>query len=68
MSTATDTRRTLEDFPAVLRVAEVAEVLRCDPSTVYAMVRRDELPSIRVGRNLRFSRDQLARFLEGTHA
>jgi excisionase family DNA binding protein len=62
----TDHPRPLHTLPPVLRVSEVADVLRCDPSTVYSMVRRGELPSIRVGRNLRFSRDQLERFLGGS--
>jgi excisionase family DNA binding protein len=68
VSTVTDIPRTLDTLPPVLRVPEVAEVLRCDISTVYAMVRRGDLPSIRVGRNLRVSRDQLERFLEGSNA
>jgi len=59
---------TLHDLPMILRVSEVAEVLRVDPDTVYSMIRRGELPVIRVGRAFRFSRDQLMRFVEGSHA
>ena len=55
-----------DDLPMVLRVSEVAEVLRVDPDTVYSMVRRGELPVIRVGRVFRFSRDQLMQFVEGS--
>ena len=58
----------LHDLPMILRVSEVAEVLRVDPDTVYSMVRRGELPVIRVGRAFRFSRDQLMQFVEGPHA
>ena len=58
----------LHDLPVILRVSEVAEVLRVDPDTVYSMVRRGELPVIRVGRAFRFSREQLVRFVEGSHA
>jgi excisionase family DNA binding protein len=58
----------LRDLPMILRVSEVAEVLRVDPDTVYSMVHRGELPVIRVGRAFRFSRDQLMRFVEGSHA
>jgi excisionase family DNA binding protein len=58
----------LHDLPIILRVSEVAEVLRVDPDTVYSMIRRGELPVIRVGRAFRFSRDQLMRFVEGSHA
>lgn len=55
-------------LPMVLRVSEVAELLRVDPDTVYSMVHRGELPVIRVGRVFRFSRDQLMQFVEGSHA
>ena len=58
----------LHELPMILRVSEVAEVLRVDPDTVYSMVRRGELPVIRVGRAFRFSRDQLMQFVEGSHA
>lgn len=57
----------LHDLPMILRVSEVAEVLRVDPDTVYSMIRRGELPVIRVGRAFRFSREQLMRFVEGSH-
>lgn len=57
----------VHDLPMVLRVSEVAEVLRVDPDTVYSMVHRGELPVIRVGRVFRFSREQLMRFVEGSH-
>jgi excisionase family DNA binding protein len=55
----------LRDLPMILRVSEVAEVLRVDPDTVYSMVHRGELPVIRVGRMFRFSRDQLMHFVLG---
>lgn len=64
-ATATDN---VHDLPMVLRVSEVAEVLRVDPDTVYSMVHRGELPVIRVGRVFRFSRDQLMQFVEGSNA
>ena len=68
-ATGTDTvPDNLHDLPMILRVSEVAEVLRVDPDTVYSMVRRGELPVIRVGRVFRFSRDQLMQFVEGSHA
>ncbi len=58
----------LRDLPMILRVSEVAEVLRVDPDTVYSMVHRGELPVIRVGRVFRFSRDQLMQFVHGSPA
>ncbi|MTV25164.1 helix-turn-helix domain-containing protein [Nitriliruptoraceae bacterium ZYF776] len=67
----TDAATTLPDdqdeLPMVLRVSEVAELLRVDPDTVYSMVRRGELPVIRVGRVFRFSRDQLIQFVKGSY-
>lgn len=58
----------LHNLPAILRVAEVADVLRVDPDTVYAMVHRGELPVIRVGRVFRFSRDQLMQFIDNPNS
>jgi excisionase family DNA binding protein len=49
----------------VLTVAEVAELLRTDPATVERMAADGELPSRRVGDDLRFSRDAVLRWLGG---
>jgi excisionase family DNA binding protein len=43
----------------VMTVAEVADILGMPKSTVYDLVRRGELPCARLGRTLRFVRDEI---------
>ena len=47
------------DLPPVLTVDEVAAFLRTGRSATYEAVRVGQIPSIRVGRKIRVSRDQL---------
>jgi excisionase family DNA binding protein len=54
----------LDDLPPVLRVAEVASVLRIGRNAAYALVASGDLPSIRVGRSVRVTRASLAIFLD----
>jgi excisionase family DNA binding protein len=61
----TSEARSVDDLPSVLRIGEVAAFLRCDRSTIYELVRRGELPVIRLGRTFRVSREALGRFLAG---
>jgi excisionase family DNA binding protein len=55
--------RCIDDLPPILRVSEAAAYLRCDPATVYALIRRGELAVVRLGRAFRITRDALARFV-----
>lgn len=48
----------------LLTVKEVAELLRLSPGTVYEWVVRDRIPSIRLGRAVRFLRSEIVRWLE----
>lgn len=50
----------------LLAVREVAEYLRVSQSLVYKMIRRKEIPSIRVGRLLRVDPRDLAEALRAT--
>lgn len=50
---------------AVLRVREVAHRLDCDEDTIYAILRRGEMRSIRVGRLLRVPESALRDFIAG---
>lgn len=43
-----------------LTVAEAAELLRCSPQTIRRLVRAGRLPALRLGRDLRISREALA--------
>src|SRR5215210_769059 len=44
-----------------LKVPEVAEVLRIARSRAYELVAEGEIPSIRIGRSVRVSREELKR-------
>jgi len=48
----------------LLTAAEVAEALRVSTMTVYRLIRRGELPAVRVGRNYRVRERDLEAFLE----
>ena len=53
------------EFPLLLTVVEVADLLRMSTKAVYAMVARGQLPGvIRIGRNLRFRRDTLLDWID----
>lgn len=47
-----------------LKVPEVAQVLRIARSRAYELVADGEIPSVRIGRSVRVSRVELARWLE----
>jgi len=50
--------------PAVLTVKETAELLRVSLPTVYSQLRSGELPSVRIGVQLRVPRAALLRFID----
>lgn len=47
-----------------LKVSEVAEFLRIGRTRAYELVGSGEIPSVRIGRNIRVSRRELERWLE----
>lgn len=51
--------------PCLLTVLEAAELLRLHVKTIYAMIDRGDLPAIRIGRAVRFDRDELLSYLRG---
>jgi excisionase family DNA binding protein len=51
------------DKSAFLTVTELAELLRVGRTTAYALVKTGEIPSVRVGGQLRIPRRTLARQL-----
>jgi excisionase family DNA binding protein len=54
----------MEELESVLRVRDVAAVLRCSQSQVYATIARGEIPSVRIGeRAVRVTRRDLEAFL-----
>ncbi|MEX1178697.1 MAG: helix-turn-helix domain-containing protein [Nitriliruptor sp.] len=47
----------------LLTAAEVADQLRVSTMTIYRLIRRGELPAVRVGRNYRVRQDELETYL-----
>lgn len=50
--------------PLLLRVEEAARMLRLGRATVYMLVSRGELPSVRIGRAVRVPAEALRRWIE----
>lgn len=54
----------MKEMPKVLTVTEAARLLRVGRSTAYVMVRRGDIPVVRLGRRLLVPRDALIKLLE----
>lgn len=54
---------TLDDYPMSLRVEDVQAILGVARNSAYALVKSGSLRSVRVGRSIRISKSELARFL-----
>lgn len=52
-----------DDLPDVLLAEEVAALLRVNRKTLYEAVARGEIPAMRIGRCLRFSRVALEEWM-----
>lgn len=53
----------------VLTLQQVAKLLRLHSSTIYRMVKRGEIPAVKVGRVWRFSKEGLETYLNrGVHS
>jgi len=48
----------------LLLVSEVAELLRCTPTTVYRMIARGDITPTRIGNRIRIYRREVFAFLE----
>ncbi len=49
----------------VYTVEEVAVLLKVNPRTIYKMVDRDEIHSVRAGRQIRIPQDAIDAYLRG---
>ncbi len=49
----------MKEEDKVLTVVEVAEYLHVHPSTIYRLLRRQEIPAFRVGSDWRFNRESI---------
>lgn len=56
----------MERIPLVLTVNQLADILGIGRNTAYSIVRSGQIPSVRVGRQIRISRGALMDFLN-TH-
>lgn len=54
----------LANYPAVLDVATVAEILGVTPATVRRLLKANVIPSVKVGRLTRVTKDKLINYLE----
>jgi len=54
-----------DGLPPVMDAKAASSYLQISQNTLYELCRRGELPARRVGRQLRFSRSQLERWIEG---
>ncbi|MBQ8359190.1 MAG: helix-turn-helix domain-containing protein [Oscillospiraceae bacterium] len=55
------------DIPLIMTVEDLMPILLIGRNTAYELVRSGEIKSIRVGRQIRITRDALIEFLENTH-
>ena len=56
-----------DDIPLIMTVEDLMPILLIGRNTAYDLIRSGEIQSIRVGRQIRISRDALIAFLENTH-
>jgi excisionase family DNA binding protein len=59
-------KRATELIGPVLTLAEVADILRVHPSTIYRLVKRKEIPAFKVGSDWRFDIKALDEWRLGT--
>ena len=52
------------EIPRLLKIREVAEILNLGNSTVYQLIRRGDLPSVRFGRAVRIRPVDLEKFVK----
>ena len=55
------------DIPLIMTVEDLMPILLIGRNTAYELVRSGEIKSIRIGRQIRITRDALIEFLEDTH-
>lgn len=53
----------LKEYPAVLCISEVAEILNISPATVRRYIKNQVLPYVKVGRIVRIPKARLIDFL-----
>ena len=56
--------QSFEELPLFLVIDEVCWLLRVNRKTIYDAIARDEFPCVRVGRSLRFGKEDVLKFLK----
>lgn len=62
-----DTYRSLEDLPLTLRVMELMPILGIGRNKAYELIRCGQIPSIRIGKQLRIPKEALIEYLSATN-
>lgn len=58
--------RELRLYPMALTVPEVAEILRVCTKTVYKIIKENNIPAVKVGREIRVSKVRLIDYLQNS--
>lgn len=53
-----------DQLPLILSVKEIAEILCISRNSAYALVRSDQIHSIKIGKQYRVLKDDLIKFIE----
>lgn len=53
----------LKEYPLVLSISEVAEILNVSPATVRRHIKNNELPYVKLGRLVRIPKARLVAYL-----
>lgn len=59
---------TVQDFPLMLRVEDVVQILGVSRTYAYALIRRRTFPVVRLGKAIRIPRDRFFTWLDTTEA
>ena len=54
-----------ETLDPIMTVPETAEYLKLSKSKVYILVKRNQIPHIKIGKNVRIRRSELLKWLDG---
>lgn len=53
----------LNQYPDILSIAEVAEILHVTPATIRRHIKKNDIPYIKVGRLVRIPKDSFVAYL-----
>lgn len=53
----------LDEYPAILNVTDVAEILGVSPNTIRKLIKDNGLPAIKIGKSYKVTRNKLLIYL-----